>query len=83
MVHNLTCEMICFTLAAQGLLTVPPCAAEFKRDVLNGATTICIKNLQKGLRELKSPALVVDGKFGKATESAVKSFQKTEGLKGE
>lgn len=62
------------------ILTVPPCAAEFKRGALNGSPSSCIESLQKGLRLLNSPQLVVDGLFGEATDSAVRLFQRTIGL---
>lgn len=81
-VMDLTCPVTDFTLSTQDLLKVPPCAAEFKRGVLNGALPPCVENLQKGLKLLKTPGLVVDGLFGENTESSVKFFQRTEGLVG-
>lgn len=64
----------------QDLLTVPPCAPEFKQGALNGATSDCVRALQRGLVLLTNPALEIDGDFGPITDAAVKAFQSSNNL---
>lgn len=59
---------------------MPPCAPEFKQGVLNGATSDCIRALQRGLVLLENPALQIDGDFGPITDAAVKAFQSSSNL---
>ena len=45
-----------------------------------GVTGTCIISLQSWLNIFDNAGLVVDGKFGRATEAAVKNFQRKHGL---
>ena len=45
-----------------------------------GVTGTCIISLQSWLNIFDNAGLVVDGKFGRATEAAVKNFQNNHGL---